>query len=137
MGFVDGRDLDEDLKPFKFSEISAEDVFIRIASILEKKFGDLSLKLYQNYYTDSISSMLNPTIVLAVLILNLIASKYSIFIYFGISILSVNFDEKFQRSIYKFFGKISVKIFRYTSPYSLLEEEEKPEILTKDDYQDF
>ena len=139
MGYVDGDEYDEqyDGAPFKLFEISAEDIFNRFSSIFDKKFGDHSLKLYKNFYTDSISSMLTPTIILSVLFLNLIASKFSIYFYFANALLALNFDDNFHKKIYKFFGRITLKLFRYKVPYALMEEEEKPQILTKDDYLDY
>lgn len=124
-------------KPFQLSSISAEDLYFRLVKFLDKNFGELSLKLYKNYYTDSISSMLNPTVIILIILLNFLASKLSIYIYFLTAIFALNFDNFFKTRIFKICGKLSLKIFRYKNEYSLLEENPKPKHMSKDDYLDY
>lgn len=96
------RDDEDADKPFQLSSISAEVVFERVEKYFDKTFGGLSLKLFQNYYTDHISSMLNRTVIMAVLILNFIASKYSVYIYFFTGLLLFNIDDTLKTSLYRF-----------------------------------
>ncbi|CAI2387578.1 unnamed protein product [Moneuplotes crassus] len=133
MQYVDCSDYDhlEAPQPFMLSKISLEDIFFRLSITFSKNLGPLALNLYDNYYSDSISSMLNPTVILSILILNLILSKFSIFLYFVTALLTVNMN---NTGIFKFFGRISLKLFRYESPYSILEENDKPEEMPKDEY---
>lgn len=124
-------------QPFQLSNISVDDLYERGERFFDKHFGELSLKLYKNYYTDSISSLLNRTIIVVILILNLIASKYSVYIYFGTCLLTLSIDDKEKTVLYKFVGKIMIKLFRYKNSYSLLEDAKKPPKMHREDYKDY
>jgi hypothetical protein len=100
--FPDQDGEDESHKPFKLSSITGEELFFRFDDYLRKKFGNLSLKLYKNYYNDSIASIVNPSVFIVIIILNMIASRYSSFIYFGIALIATNFDYNLKNSIFKF-----------------------------------
>lgn len=100
--FPDQEEEDESHKPFKLSSITGEELFFRFDKYLRKKFGNLSLKLYKNYYSDSISSIVNPSVFIVIAILNTIASRYSAFIYFGNSLFVINLNHNFKNSIFKF-----------------------------------
>jgi len=82
---------EEDKKnvPFQLRNITSDLIFEKVEMFLDKNVGDLSLALYKNYYTDSISSMLNRTIFLVIMILNTVSHRYWIILNFLTSFLAM------------------------------------------------
>ena len=131
---------DEDFnieKTFSFTHVTFEDVCERIDKFLHSNIGKVSVKLYQNYYDESIKTLLNCSIIISFLIINLILSRVSVFWYFISAAILLLIDDSMKLGLYRFVGKIMLKLFRYRSEYSLLEDYEKPSRMDKYDFSDF
>ena len=79
---IDDRYEHDSSQPFQLTNITFEEIFKRLEYFLNFKFGQISLKLYKHYYSESIGGLMNFLVIFTFLIVNIICSKYSIFLYF-------------------------------------------------------
>jgi len=123
-------------KSFSFTHVTFEDILNRIDKYLHVNIGSVSMKLYQNYYSESISSLLNRSIIIIFLITNLILSRISVYCYFGSGIIMMLLDDGAKKSLYEIIGKRIFKLFKYNEEYILYENIEKPKDMDKNEYLD-
>ena len=91
---IDDKYDHDNSQPFQLSQITFEEIFGRLEVFLNHNLGQISLKLYQNYYSDWVGSLINCAAIITFLILNLICSKYSILLYFATWLLSFLIDHQ-------------------------------------------
>ena len=90
---VDDQYEHDKSQPFQLTHITFEEIFRRLEWFLNFNLGQISLKLYKNYYSESIGGLINFSVIITFLILNLICSKYTVFLYFPTWLMSLFIDK--------------------------------------------
>lgn len=97
-----------------------DDIFNWIDRFLNKRLGNISARLYKNFYEENIRTLVNKSVFILIFLLNLFYLKLSVWIVPLTSVLSLLLTHQFKIRLYEYIGWRMFRLKRIDN-YELLQ----------------